>query len=185
MWCVVFYEVERVPSIRLTQHICKVEVAFHQSGKPSYNITHISRPWSKKLNSSIFPFCSFVCLSPYYDISFTSSCLDPQTFSYDNSLSITNSVLYFRNPDSTIPSMMVDTSPWATSPPLKFSPKPFLYPPEMNTVVQSLVSLMYTSWFIVQDDHGSKKTYRPQMSVDVRCFIHLWWSCLIATERPA
>ena len=33
-------------------------------------------------------------------------------------------------------------------------------------------------WSIVQDDHWSKKIYRPQMIVDVRCYIHLRWSCL-------
>ena len=40
-------EVEGVPSLRLAQHFCKLEVVFHQSGKPSYHIAHLSRPWSK------------------------------------------------------------------------------------------------------------------------------------------
>ena len=32
-------------------------------------------------------------------------------------------------------------------------------------------------WSIVLDDHWSKKIYRPKMIVDVRCYIHLSWSC--------
>ena len=32
-------------------------------------------------------------------------------------------------------------------------------------------------WSIVLDDHWSKKIYRSQMIVVVRCYIHLRWSC--------
>ena len=32
-------------------------------------------------------------------------------------------------------------------------------------------------WSIVLDDHRSKKIYRPKINVDVRCYIHLRWSC--------
>ena len=35
-------------------------------------------------------------------------------------------------------------------------------------------------WSIVQDDHWSKKISRTQMIVDVRCYIHLRWSCSLS-----
>ena len=37
-------------------------------------------------------------------------------------------------------------------------------------------------WFIVLNDHWYKRIYRPQMIVDVRCYIHLRWSCFINTS---
>ena len=37
-------------------------------------------------------------------------------------------------------------------------------------------------WSIVLDDHWSKKIYRPQIIVDVRCYIHLSWSCYMQSE---
>ena len=40
-----------------------------------------------------------------------------------------------------------------------------------------LLAILTTFWSIGLDDHWSKKIYRPQMIVDVRCFIYLIWSC--------
>ena len=37
-------------------------------------------------------------------------------------------------------------------------------------------------WSIVLDDHWSKKIYIPQIIVDVRCYIHLSWSCYMQSK---
>ena len=42
---------------------------------------------------------------------------------------------------------------------------------------QSIFLILVKYWYIVLDDHWSKKIYRPHMIVDGQCYIHLRWSC--------